>query len=259
MQTANEEICWGPECGRAPGARGLCAAHRRQFYLAGEDESKVRPLGERLFKGRNECTIEGCSKGVCGRGLCQQHYTNAKERGEFGGSHCGILDCTRTSSLRGLCRKHYGQARDRGEFGHPECKVEGCGRVSQNLSGGMCKVHTSHLRKYGEAQEIRTETPIGEWGNPTQNKEGYLIVKRRVAPKRWESRNHHRVVMENELGRDLLPHENVHHINGVKDDNRIENLELWSTSQPKGQRIEDKTAWAIEWLSQYAPEVLTCE
>lgn len=120
-------------------------------------------------------------------------------------------------------------------------------------------MHTSHLRKYGETQEIRTETPIGEWGNPTQNKEGYLIVKRRVAPKRWESRNYHRVVMENELGRDLLPHENVHHINGVKDDNRIENLELWSTSQPKGQRIEDKTAWAIEWLSQYAPEVLTCE
>ena len=37
---------------------------------------------------------------------------------------------------------------------------------------------------------------------------------------------------------------------------RIENLELWSTKQPPGQRVVDKTAWAVEWLRQYAPELL---
>jgi len=62
----------------------------------------------------------------------------------------------------------------------------------------------------------------------------------------------HLVIMENSLGRPLVEGENVHHINGDRGDNRIENLELWSTKQPKGQRISDKVSFAIEILAQYA-------
>lgn len=61
----------------------------------------------------------------------------------------------------------------------------------------------------------------------------------------------HRLVMEYFLRRALLPHEEVHHKNGDRSDNRKRNLELWSTSQPAGQRVEDKVEWAREILALY--------
>jgi hypothetical protein len=57
--------------------------------------------------------------------------------------------------------------------------------------------------------------------------------------------------MELHLGRELLPEETVHHINGNRSDNRIENLELWSTSQPYGQRVADKLEWARKIIEMY--------
>ena len=79
---------------------------------------------------------------------------------------------------------------------------------------------------------------VGEGNHPRARKSAYVAE--------------HILVMERRLGRYLHPDEEVHHKNGVRDDNASDNLELWSTSQPAGQRVEDKLAWAKEMIDRYA-------
>lgn len=111
----------------------------------------------------------------------------------------------------------------------------------------MCNSHRRWLESHGslDGYETRvTRSKTRESGTITED--GYVRV--RIDGKRVKE---HRYIMEQMLGRPLLPHENVHHINGVKNDNRPENLELWSSSQPPGQRVVDKLAWAYEIIKLY--------
>lgn len=125
-------------------------------------------------------------------------------------------------------------------------KTKSCRKCSSKIS---CRPPINHLRG--------KENP--NWKTGRTYSHGYVLLSNFYDHPNANTRGRlreHIYVMSEHLGRPLLPHENVHHKNGIRDDNRLENLELWSTSQPKGQRIEDKTDWAIEWLRIYKPELL---
>ena len=97
-----------------------------------------------------------------------------------------------------------------------------------------------------------------ETWNRRKNGAGYVELRHGVGGVRAVVLEH-RWVMQKEIGRELLPEETVHHLNGVKDDNRIENLELWSSSHPYGQRVIDKVEWAVSMLRTYRPDLLATE
>jgi hypothetical protein len=77
---------------------------------------------------------------------------------------------------------------------------------------------------------------ITKTGTPHRGPGGYMLVYMPEHPFSYTSGQipQHRVVMEQKIGRYLERHETVHHINGDKSDNRIENLQLHTGKHGKG-------------------------
>lgn len=169
------------------------------------------------------CTEPGCTALVNGGGLCIAHYTTAFRRGfrAFGTPKpCVIEDCDRPVRSKGYCSSHYNKYR---RWGTPTPPA---------------RPAPSHKKREARSGYVLVKLP----DNPMAMTNGYVPE--------------HRLVMAEHIGRPLMPYENVHHINGVRDDNRLENLELWNTYQPAGQRVPDKVAWALEVLRLYEPGCL---
>lgn len=159
--------------------------------------------------------------------------------------------CNDQAKKKNLCKYHYNQkakgyglsVRWRWPEGQEDCDFDGCDR--EHRSRGLCAAHYAQQKK---GQDLKPLRQVARRGEGSTNEHGYRMVSIGGGKRVLE----HRHIMAQFLGRELLPEETVHHRNGNRTDNRISNLELWTSRHPKGQRVSEQIAWAKDILALYA-------
>lgn len=147
---------------------------------------------------------------------------------------CSVKDCLNIAKARTYCFKHYARWQKTGdpiktltgrEHGKRNLCRLGDGKIVEGHS--LCRAHYKRWIRWGDPSISKRSL---SYGSHRYNKEGYILVR---APKDWPTARsqgeyilEHRLVMEQQLGRSLTKNEVIHHKNGIRDDNRIENLEL---------------------------------
>jgi len=201
------------------------------------------------------CKAEDCKRPAWTKaGYCSMHQSRLKRRGslnpdkivrksKFEGCKCSEQGCEalhqRPYKGTPLCNKHYRLTKLKDA---PTCKVDGCGEKSVVSGKQLCDMHYRRLMIVGEAGTAEHKIkPKGKARYITSA--GYVELTNRKAE--------HRYVMEQVLGRPLHTYETVHHKNGIRHDNRPENLELRLGQHGPGQTAEDQVKWAREIIRDY--------
>lgn len=241
------------------------------------------------------CKVEGCVKEARGaKGFCQSHYV-AFTRGTYAldgtrlvaprrvssygaGARCAVEGCLNRPKGRGLCAGHYQQwndgllpidvpnrsvQKDQYRYGDEAvCAVGGC--TLRPINKFMCSKHAQQ-RERGildeQGNQLRPLLALGRKPKegPIYDGAGYVLV--RPSPgypgKTRQGRVlEHRLVMEQHLGRLLLEHEIIHHKNGNRQDNRLDNLEIMTTKEhpPAHEYTPEQAVRALEALKHNDPD-----
>lgn len=214
---------------------------------------------------------------------CQEEYLSPDHRQEFCGhkcsaasKHAGKPSTTPRSAKAGAELGNSDNPKftqdDKGQWWYlagpsssrTRAKIRECKCCGKNFLVSIFHKSESCSRSCG-LREFNKENPGrwkgrngSNWKGGKQKLRGYILICEPDHPSIPSGSNRryvfeHRLVMEKILGRYLEPYETVHHKNGIRHDNRPDNLELWAKRHPGGQRVKDLIEYA-EWvLETYGP------
>ena len=213
-----------------------CPDHQRE-HINAQQRTKHRQQAAKRKAQPKFCKEPGCDAVVVPPlRLCPEHQL------------CSIEGCDQPKKDGSLCGGHRTAARKvRVAAAGLVCSLDGCDQPM--WSKDLCRMHYNRLLKDGDVGPVeRLAAPKAE---RRVSPDGYVFIN---LPGQG-SKAEHRMVMEQMLGRPLLPGETPHHRNGIRDDNRPENLELWVRPQVPGQRAADLVAFVCD----YYPEIVRAQ